>query len=435
VLGTPDEPFVERSMEESTMSYHLTRPVFRRGWIKVVVASLGLTVSITVLASASSVTGRAPAEAERVSPSDASLSLGHFPEAPTDPVPDAIAAALQEVLDAAVDRGLPGIAATVLAPGIGVWSGAAGTADGVRPLEGSSQFAIASITKTVVAAQIMRLAEEGRLALGDPVSDHLPSDFRFDTNGATVADLLAMESGIPDPTLSATAPEVLADPMRDWAAEEVLASVPAQRSPPGDHFVYEDANFMLLGLVIEETTGMSVASALRSGVLADPRLARLVYQPEERPDGPLALPFIGGRVNPDFAAGGGYLPNRSQASNGSGSGGMASDSRALALFGYLLFGGRLLTEDSLLDMTDFGSGADDDRYGLGVFDQTPLAPGLGTTAVGNGGWDDGGYSSVLSALPSEGTVISVLTNTAGSPVDLVFPVAEALAAAVRTGAP
>jgi CubicO group peptidase (beta-lactamase class C family) len=114
---------------------------------------------------------------------------------------------------------------------------------------------------------------------------------------------------------------------------------------------------------------------------------------------------------------------------------MASDSRTLALFGYLLFGGRLLSEDSLLAMTDFGSSADDDRYGLGVLDQTPLAPGYGTTVVGNGGWDDGGYSSVLSALPSDGMVISVLTNTAGSPVDLVFPVAEALAAALRPSAP
>ena len=353
---------------------------------------------------------------------------------PTDPVPDTVAAALQATLDAAVERGLPGVAATVLAPGIGAWSGAAGTADGVRPMESSSQFAIASITKTVVAAQVMRLAEEGRLSLSDPVADHLPSGFDFDTNGATVANLLAMESGIPDPALSATAPDVLADPMRAWTASEVLASVPAHRSPPGDHFVYEDANYMLLGLVIEETTGMSVASALRAGVLADPRLARLAYQPEERPDGPLALPFIGGRVNPGFAAGGGYLPNRSQASNGNGSGGMASDPQALALFGYLLFGGQLLTEDSLLAMTDFGSGADDDRYGLGVLDQTPLAPGYGTPVIGNGGWDDGGYSSVLSALPSEGTVISVLTNTAGSPVELVFPVAEALAAALRVGA-
>ena len=105
---------------------------------------------------------------------------------------------LAGVLDAAVERGLPGVAATVLAPGVGTWSGAAGTADGVHPLEPSSQFAIASITKTVVAAQVMRLAEEGRLALGDPVAGPTcPSGFRFDTNGATVANLLAMESGIP----------------------------------------------------------------------------------------------------------------------------------------------------------------------------------------------------------------------------------------------
>ncbi len=149
------------------MGYQRTRSNFRRGWITVFV-SLGLTVMSVVPASASSVTGSAPAEAERAPASDASTRLGHFPEVPTDPVPDAIAAALQGVLDAAVDRGLPGVAATVLAPGVGTWSGAAGTADGVHPLEPSSQFAIASITKTVVAAQVMRLAEEGRLALERP---------------------------------------------------------------------------------------------------------------------------------------------------------------------------------------------------------------------------------------------------------------------------
>ena len=272
--------------------------------------------------------------------------------------------------------------------------------------------------------------ETGRLRLDDPVSEHLPASFRFDTNGATIGNLLAMESGIPDPALGPTAPEVLADPSREWTAEEVLASVPAHRSPPGVGFVYEDANFMLLGLVIEAATGMSVADALRSGVLADPRVARLVYQPEERPEGPLALPFIAGRVSADFEAGGGYLPNRSQASDGSGSGGMASDAPALATWGYLVFGGGLLGVSSLAAMTDFGLGAEYDRYGLGVFDQTALAAGYPAPAVGNGGWDDGGYSSVLTVLPSTATVIAVLTNQAGSPVDLVVPVAQDLAAAL-----
>jgi hypothetical protein len=35
---------------------------------------------------------------------------------------------------------------------------------------------------------------------------------------------------------------------------------------------------------------------------------------------------------------------------------MASDSGALALWGYLLFGGQLVSEQSLLAMTDFGNG-------------------------------------------------------------------------------
>ena len=133
-------------------------------------------------------------------PITSALALGHFPDAPTKPFPDSMAAALQSVLDKAVKvDGLPGVTATVLAAGRGAWSGAAGSADGTNAVEPRSQFAIASITKTVIAAEIMRLAEQGLLRLSDPISDHLPPSFRFDTNGATVENVLAMESGIPDP--------------------------------------------------------------------------------------------------------------------------------------------------------------------------------------------------------------------------------------------
>ena len=45
-------------------------------------------------------------------------------------------------------------------------------------------------------------------------------------------------------------------------------------------------------------------------------------------------------------------------------------------------------------------------------------------------WDDGGYASALVVLPNRGLVISVMTNMAGDPVQLVFPVAEALASAL-----
>jgi CubicO group peptidase (beta-lactamase class C family) len=107
---------------------------------------------------------------------------------------------------------------------------------------------------------------------------------------------------------------------------------------------------------------------------------------------------------------------------------MAADSGALATWGYLLFGGQLVSEQSLLAMTDFGNGV----YGLGVFNQTRNNAWRGADqAIGNGGWDQGGYSSVLAVLPSKGIVISVMTNTAGDPVALVFPVAQRLASALR----
>ncbi len=365
------------------------------------------------------------------SPVEAKYALGHFADVPTGSVTAATAASLQSVLEAAVELdGLPGVAATVLSPA-GAWSGAAGTADGANPVKVGSQVAIASITKTVIAAEIMRLSEDGLLRLNDPVSQHLPPSLQFDTNRATVRDLLAMESGIPDPTLSEDAAAVLANPLRNWKAAEVLATVPPNRNQPGEHFVYEDANYMLLGLVVEETTGKSVAGALRSHILADPRLSSMVYQPDERPTGPLALPFLSGQVRPNIIkVGGGYLPTKSEASNGSGSGGMASDSGALALWAYLLFGRHLLSEQSLRAMTDFGAGTNYDRYGLGVFDQTNIGNGFATLAIGNGGWDTGGYSSALTVLPNNGIVISVLTNTAGDPTNVVFPVVQRLASAL-----
>jgi len=361
------------------------------------------------------------------SPVAATYKLGHFPAVPTGSFSHSTVSALQAVLEAAVKAGgLPGISATVMTADGHLWTGTAGTADGVLPVEAHSQFGIASITKTVIAAEVMRLAEEGLLRLSDPVSQHLPSGFHFDTNGATIANLLHMESGIPDPTLGLA--DVQADPLRRWTPEEVLATVPPGRSKPGDHFVYEDANYMLLGLVVQQATGTSVAAALRSNVLADPRLTSMVYQPADQPKGPLALPFLNGQVRPNIIqAGGGYLPTKAEASSANGSGCMASDSAALALWGYLLFGGKLLSEPSLLAMTDFGSGF----YGLGVFNLTKDGTWHGAgQAIGNGGWDDGGYASALDVLPSRGLVISVMTNTAGDPRALVVPVAEQLAASL-----
>jgi CubicO group peptidase (beta-lactamase class C family) len=59
---------------------------------------------------------------------------------------------------------------------------------------------IASIGKTVTAAQVLRLVEEGAIGIDGPAADHLPPELDgYDANQATVRELLGMRSGIDDP--------------------------------------------------------------------------------------------------------------------------------------------------------------------------------------------------------------------------------------------
>ena len=58
----------------------------------------------------------------------------------------------------------------------------------------------ASVAKTLMAAHVMQLVEQGRLGLDDSAVDHLPTRLgRDDLNGATIRDLLGMRSGLTDP--------------------------------------------------------------------------------------------------------------------------------------------------------------------------------------------------------------------------------------------
>lgn len=61
-----------------------------------------------------------------------------------------------------------------------------------RSMVPDDQLAILSITKTIVAAQVMQLVEAGMLGLDDLAADRLPPDLEFDTNGARIIDLLSV---------------------------------------------------------------------------------------------------------------------------------------------------------------------------------------------------------------------------------------------------
>ena len=124
-------------------------------------------------------------------------------------------------------------------------------------------FRIASNTKTMTAAVILQLAQEGLLSLRDPISRYVPNVPNGDN--ITIAELLEMRSGLYNYT---DAPELSAaidhDHAKMWTTGELLAIAFAHppNFPPGTAYEYCNTNYVLLGLVAERLGGKPLAVAM-----------------------------------------------------------------------------------------------------------------------------------------------------------------------------
>jgi D-alanyl-D-alanine carboxypeptidase len=340
-----------------------------------------------------------------------------FADISEDPVSERAAAEFQAILDDMASGA--GMAATVMSPD-GTWSGATGEADRVRDVRVDDQFAIASITKSVIAAQVMQMVEAGKLQLDDPATDHLPPDLDFDTNGATIRQLLGQRSGIPQNDFEAEDGRLLAHRRRFWTPAEVLEFVPTERAPAGEEFEYANANYILLGLVIEQVRRRPVADVLRHGVLDIDGVERLIYQPDEAPTEPMAMP--GGQSTAALKKGGGYLPFLAAASaDGAAGGAMASDAPSLARWWGAFCAGEIVSQTSLTEMASFHDG-----YGLGLYN---VADGYADAVGHTGEGISGTYVSWAGCLPEEHAVVVVLSNH--GPVEDIGGMARPLVIAAR----
>jgi CubicO group peptidase (beta-lactamase class C family) len=323
-----------------------------------------------------------------------------FADISEDPVSEKEAADFQAILtDMAASNGA-GMSATVMTA-YGTWSGATGSADGVRDVRVDSQFGIASVTKSVIAAQVMQMVETGELSLDAPATDYLPANFDFETNGATIRQLLDMYAGIPDWYGEDMEKRMATHRRRDWEPADVLALVGPDRAPVEDEFLYADTNYTLLGLVIEHVRGRPLVDVLRHGVLRVDGTERLVYQPDEAPTPPMAMPD--GESRAAFAKGGGYLPSLSDASSAGPAGALASDSPSLARWWRAFCAGEIVSEASLTEMWPFVDGPS--GYGLGLYNPAdPYAVAVGHTG------ENFGYVSWAGCLPEVGSVVVVLSD-------------------------
>jgi D-alanyl-D-alanine carboxypeptidase len=301
---------------------------------------------------------------------------------------------------------IPGVSAALVFPDGREWSDAAGEAI-LRPrtaMTPRTSLSFDSVTAVATAALTMRLVEQGRLRLDDPIRRWYPA-WRGDPR-ATLRDLLGHTSGMRD-TGDRFAERMIRHPREAITPAQVLAATP-RPGPRTKTAEYSSAGFVLLGVVLRRAAGEPVASALRREIFDAPGGGGLALQPAERAHPPLAHPYIypqsiGTPV--DASHGGPYIPSRAWAGGASTAGGLAGDVPSLARWGHALLGGHILKARSLREMTRFHDGAFWTGYGLGL-----AGSSIDQRAMWGHGGDGLGTHTELWHLPRENLTIVVAWN-------------------------
>ena len=147
-------------------------------------------------------------------------------------------------------------------------------------------FGIASITKTFIAAEVLKLARAGKVDLDAPLSRYVRH--RLAGNGATVRQTLGMVSGLRDKDVAVRT--IIGDPGRRWTPEQAIDVIAGDSLKPGGDPDYDNVNYMLLGLLVRDVTHRPVERVLRDDLLGPGHVGRVAVQPAEKPSPPTAAP-------------------------------------------------------------------------------------------------------------------------------------------------
>jgi D-alanyl-D-alanine carboxypeptidase len=284
-------------------------------------------------------------------------------------------------------------------------AGVADVGSGRSMVDANGRFRLASNTKAFTATAVMRLVADGRIRLDDRAGRYVP---QLADRTITVRQLLMQTSGLPEYA-------TLVDWTRPGTSEEYLA-LALDKEPefePGTDWGYSNTNYLVLGMVIDKTSGVGFRTYIERTILRPLHLDD-TYWPgpgELTLRGPHARNYGVHPANPQ--AGRVDLTELPGYEFGA-SGGLVSTPKDLNAFWDALFGGRLLPGWALRlmtrDTTDVG-GRDTypagSRYGYGVA-SIPLS--CGGVYWGHGGDLPGNSVAGGRATAGRGTV-TVYTTT------------------------
>ena len=130
-----------------------------------------------------------------------------------------------------------------------------------------TEFAIASMTKSVTASAVMLLVQDGKLGLDDRISKYF-SNLPEDWQAITIRHLLTHTSGIKDHFHDSPFPTVKLDGKQEYTDEEFLKAHfdAGLNFKPGTQWAYSGSGFTLLGMIIQKVTGKPYADFLRERI-------------------------------------------------------------------------------------------------------------------------------------------------------------------------
>jgi D-alanyl-D-alanine carboxypeptidase len=313
----------------------------------------------------------------------------------------------QSVIDSYIKKGIIGTSIYVK-DNNGIWIGAGGKADILSNIDvdKGDQFMIASITKVFTATVLFSLVDNGILSIDDNISEWIPSSIANNienANEATIADLLSHKSGIADYYTTKFEMARYNTEHNYWVQEDILKYVYGKEAsfPVGQKYSYSNTNFLLLGMIIENATNMTLKDAYDEHLFLPLELENAYYDTGRDA---ASTSLISGYYN---LYGNGFILSdflyKDELSTGDG--GIIINPQDLGRFFDELMQGNLLSQASLMKMQDWfdieGNGKN--GFGLEYFENEH-----GISYGHTGGAD--GFTSVAHYYPNEDITVIILLN-------------------------
>lgn len=313
----------------------------------------------------------------------------------------AVAAQLDEAVKKVMTEAkVPGVMVALSAPGKGEYVRSFGVADKATnaPMATDLYMRIGSVTKTFTVTALLQLVDEGKVGLDDPIGkyvDDVPNGDRI-----TLRELAGMRSGLFNYSEDEGFFKALtSDPRRPFTPQELLGY--SFKHPvlfePGAKFLYCNTNLILLGLVVEKTTGQKLDDYVNREVVAAAGLKHTLFPTGAEFPSPHAHGYTDQTASGKTEDATNWNP-----SWGWAAGAMISDLTDMRSWAKTLATGTLLTPATQAERLKVTPALPGAGYGLGIFNVQGWIGHNGSLP---------GYEALVVYMPQTQATMVVLLNT------------------------